>query len=165
MALCRYAAQDVEADWRPHAGGRRPPLPFWRGKDCPICGFDVFAGGGWRAADGPKRGTQRWHGCCTQFYLTMRDYNDQACWLAGRQDWCCPVTGEPLRVQTKMGAYLLQDLEVDHVVPLWRVRRDWAQHRWPDVLRFWLPGNLQAVSQAGHRIKTAREAAERAGRE
>lgn len=58
--------------------------------------------------------------------------------------------------------HLVRGIQVDHVVPLWRVRVDAQQHRWPDVLRFWGPRNLQTLSSAGHQQKTAQEARDRA---
>lgn len=51
-------------------------------------------------------------------------------------------------------------VELDHIVPLWKVAmmgepRDRA-------LRWWLPGNLQALCRECHRTKTSAEAGERA---
>ena len=53
----------------------------------------------------------------------------------------------------------LESFELDHVVPLWRVA---MMPKGKRTLRWWLPGNLQALCVPCHRRKTAREAARRA---
>ena len=50
--------------------------------------------------------------------------------------------------------------EVDHRIPLWRIAM--MESPRDSALRWWLPGNLQALCRPCHRAKTKREAAERA---
>lgn len=100
-----------------------------------------------------------WHAPCVDAWRRWTSGAGLWRFLAERQGWVCAETGKPLR---EPAGYLLRTPEVDHKVPLWRVRAEAAQHQWPDVLRFWDIGNLQALSPEGHRLKTAREAAERA---
>lgn len=181
MALCRLSAHLVAPDWRtltmgyqwkwvgaaeaqvrelvPTGQTRRAPMPFEGagsfmrpgGKSaCQFCGWPIFYKGDWRRTDLPKHSQTSRHACCTEVYLLLigRVSGKAIC---RRQDDRCPETGEALG-----SAY-----ELDHRVPLWRVRHDWQQHPWPECLRFWMPGNLQALSPRGHRAKTKRETLER----
>jgi hypothetical protein len=101
--------------------------------------------------------------------------------LAIKQGGVCPETGDRVlidrpfvkfpydadpakRMIVEVRQVLAPGVEVDHRLPLWRVRREAHLYQWPEVLKFWGPGNLQALSNAGHKAKTAREARERAGR-
>lgn len=185
MALARLGRAQwpdvVPADWRPLTVGqrwdygsgpdaqriiqtRRPPMPFRRcGVDrCEFCGWPIHKGGHWRNT-GPRHPMSSRHGCCTEAYLVMMGHWNGE-WIAARQGWLCAETGVPLRdtVIHPWGEATYTHYEIDHVVPLWRVRLEWEEYPWPDCLRMWLPGNLQALSKAGHRVKTRREAADRA---
>jgi len=149
---------------------RIPPAPFRHGKNaikrpegtCSLCGWPIYRGGHWRNV-GNRHPNHSWHACCSDLWITMTRAENLARWLAQRQDWRCAITGESLHVpydwdpkQTYFYA------EVDHIFPLWKVHHNWQAYRWPDVLSFWMPGNLQALSRNGHKIKCAAEAKERA---
>ncbi len=148
---------------------RCPPLPpLWMlygnkrenhpGNCCPVCRCSTYQGGDWRASAGKPRWNKTWHAPCLHAHLVWTRTPDYARVIAEQQGGVCALSGESIM----RDGHLRGQVEVDHLVPLWRVRHDAAQYRWPDVLRFWGLGNLQALSAAGHRIKTAREAAERA---
>lgn len=155
---------------------REPPIPGprrWFGDDwkthpknrCPVCARPCYAGGDHRPGAGPPRWNKCWHGCCQAIQGIWRDPTWVGRWLAERQGGVCPLTGETLlgEPHPRSGVRgVLGGVQVDHVVPLWRVRHDGADHVWPDVLRFWGPQNLQALSPAGHLQKTAQEARDRA---
>lgn len=68
------------------------------------------------------------------------------CWSCGRLEW-------------GPGGYTGLTLAVDHVRPLWSLTD--AERL---ELRWWLPFNLQLLCDECHRIKTRREAGERAAR-
>lgn len=149
---------------------RRPPVPgmhwifgkdhkVWPKNCCPVCHLETYSKGHWRPDAGKATWNKSWHAPCFNAHGIWRDASWAARYLARRQGGRCPITGEALL----RNDILMGDVEVDHVVPLWRVRFDGAQYQWPDVLRFWGIANLQTLSNAGHKIKTAREAKERAG--
>lgn len=166
MALIRASGRSVE-DWRSLASGRNPPIHLLREPGvCPVCGHQRFDHGAWWSAAGPnKRANACWHAACVVTWQTWATYGHRASYLARRQDWTCPETGLPLRVTVERDGHVghyIEALEVDHITPIWRVRAEADQYRWPDVLRFWGLGNLQALTPAGHKLKTKREAAERA---
>jgi len=161
-------------DFKVPTWSRDPPLPLGRvvfGQDwkpppnlCPVCRRPTYRGGDYRAAAGPPRWNKQWHACCATAYGIWRTPSWLAAWLARRQGGRCALTGEPVLGDPYPDGHrtLLPGVEVDHVVPLWRVRYEAARHPWPDVLRFWGVRNLQVLSETGHRRKTAQEAAERA---
>ena len=60
------------------------------------------------------------------------------------------------------GGRLLRGAEVDHAVPLFRVRREHRDTPWPDLLAFWGAPNLRVVNRGAHVEKCAAEAADRA---
>lgn len=187
MALARHGAaqwpQHVPRDWRPLTQGqrwdygsgadvrriiqtRRPPMPLRAvaiPDRCELCGWPIYKGGHWIVTAGPKHPMTSRHACCSETYLAMTGHINGD-FIAARQGWLCAETGAPLRdtVVHPWGEATYTDFEIDHVIPLWRVRLDWEQYPWPDCLRFWLPDNPQALSMAGHKAKTKREAAERA---
>ena len=119
-----------------------------------MCQHAVYRGGDWRPEAGPKRGNQFWHTCCAAAFRAMRLDWPLPETILRRQDGRCAITGEVL---TALGGY-----EIDHRVPLWRVRAEWEKWPWPECLGFWMPGNLWALSPGAHKQKTSREAAERA---
>lgn len=153
------------------AAGRHPPLKGWDidykrwGRNwCPVCGFRTFHGGDWRESAGEPRWNKSWHAPCLVAHDVWTRYSQYAAYLARRQNWKCPITGDDLGTDHPQGGrVVLRDVEVDHRVPLWRVRLEADRHLWPRVLTFWGLQNLQALSRAGHAEKTRREARDRAG--
>jgi 5-methylcytosine-specific restriction endonuclease McrA len=175
-------ATRTKLDWRaPHTpdgplpiievtSRRLPPIPgkgrvLGKGVHrnfCPLCCQPTFAGGDWREVAGKPRWNKEWHVPCHWAYTTYRNYAWWAGYLARKQGGLCAITGERILQRGEFGDGYLGDVEVDHIVPLWRIALDADKYQWPDVLRFWGLSNLQALSRKGHAIKTAREAAERA---
>ena len=150
LERCRLSG--IVEGWSWRAKSRRPPLPFWEravepGR-CRVCGQPILKPNG-----EPARYT--WHPDCTATYFVWMTPGNYAHLLIHRQGGVCAVTREPLRP----GSYC----EVDHEVPIYRVRRDHREEPWFDLLRFWSLGNLRAISRKAHVEKSAREAAERAG--
>jgi len=144
---------------------------------CPLCWQQPYTSGAWWPEAGAARGNLRWHACCYvawSVWTGTAKQLDLPRYLARRQGFVCVETGEPLKVvreATRVDAYgfaefrrveTLAQVDVDHEEPLWRVRAQADRHAWPDVLRFWGVGNLRAVTKEGHRMKTSREAGERA---
>lgn len=150
LERCRLSGA-VEG-WSWSAKGRRPPLPFWERKAepgrCRVCGQPILTPKGQ-----PARVT--WHPDCTTTYFVWMTPGNYANLLIHRQGGVCAIKREPLTV---MGC------EVDHEVPIYRVRRDHREEPWFELLRFWSLGNLRALSRRAHVEKSALEAAERAGR-
>jgi hypothetical protein len=163
----------VVPDWSILSKGRNPPLAPGGGRDgkCPVCQLPRYAGGAWWESAGPSRKGAYWHKACLDAFTNWTRYSVLGSYLAARQGWVCPETGLPLRVTVErqhpisgepiVGHYIIA-IEVDHIDPLWRIRAQADQYKWPDVLRFWGIANLQALTPQGHTIKTKREAAERA---
>lgn len=151
-ALERCRLSGVVEGWSWSAKGRRPPLPFWERASepsrCRVCGQPILTPGG-----KPSRLT--WHSDCTSAYFLWMTPGNYANLLIHRQGGVCAITGEAVSV---MGC------EVDHAVPIYRVRRDHRTEPWFELLRFWSLGNLRALSRNAHLNKSAIEAAERAGR-
>lgn len=156
LALMR--AHGVEPDWT--KAGREPPIRLVYEPDrCPVCRGRRYRGGAWWLLAGQNRKGAFWHPCCVVAYRNWRAPEVRSGDLIARQGGVCPETGAPLGPPA---AGWTQDHEIDHRMPLWRVRMERDLHQWPDLLRFWGHVNLQALSPEGHRIKTAREARERA---
>jgi hypothetical protein len=175
LKLCRKSG-DVEGyRWRaPHASWRdqtrltshrAPPLPFHsfvhRGAGtCRVCGQPVYDGGRWKQKAGQKPSSRlTWHSVCTTTYFVMTKPNDYRDLLIRRQAGVCALSGDLIDVPFREDA-----VDVDHRVPLYRVARDHADEPWFRLIRFWMTGNLFAVTRAAHLIKCADEARERAGR-
>lgn len=144
---------------------RKPPRPPFQGQPgrCALCGTTELERGRrtwcsqecvdtWRLAT-----DARW---CTHQLLEL---HGRACWGCGQVPWYPwpnptywappgqdPVHGPP--------SPLVEDLELDHVRPLWSLHPEDRQD-----LRWWLPGNLQLLCRRCHRDKTAQEATRRAG--
>lgn len=96
-----------------------------------------------------KRAT--WHQCCATAYLFWMSPDIQ---VAGRrQDHRCGACGQ--------GHGYWLDVQVDHTIPLYRVRRDFAHEPWHQLLRFWSPENLKVLCSDCHKRKCAQEANER----
>lgn len=151
--------------WRPSAWHRSPPLPFHsflhRGAGtCRVCGQPIYGGGSYRSSAGPVAKRLTWHTVCTVSYFLMTKPSDQAAALVFRQDGLCAITREPLGPPA---AAYITSVDVDHEVPLFRVRDHHAAEPWYELIRFWGSGNLRAITGEAHRNKSATEARERAG--
>jgi hypothetical protein len=184
MSWSQWRAAGYPEDRTTLTYSREPPLPGWKTLDknqCPVCGQPTFAGGAWWPEAGPPRFNKQWHEACALTHQTWRHPDFLAQTLAIKQGGVCPETGDRVlidrpfvkfpydadpakRMIVEVRQVLAPGVEVDHRLPLWRVRREAHLYQWPEVLKFWGPGNLQALSNAGHKAKTAREARERAGR-
>ncbi len=150
------------AHYRPgafHPGAHRtPPLPFHAFKHlgpgfCRVCGQPI------PGKDG-KASRLTWHPDCVTVYNAMTKPNDIAGLLILKQKGICTVTGEPIGPPAR--PYVIS-ADVDHKVPLFRVARDHATEPWFELLRFWLLGNLRAITHEAHLVKCRDEARERAG--
>lgn len=150
LERCRLSGSQEGWSWS--AKGRRPPLPFWERATepgrCRVCGQPIMTTGG-------KLSRITWHPDCTTTYFIWMTPGNYANLLIHRQGGVCAVTGEPLKVL---------DCQVDHDVPIYRVRRDHREEPWFELLRFWSLGNLRAIHYREHLTKSAHEAAERAAR-
>lgn len=149
--------------WRPSAWHRHPPLPFhsmvhkgagW----CRVCGQPIHGGGSFRKFAGPQSTRLTWHSRCTVAYFLMTKPSDYAELLIERQDGRCAISGDRIELP-----YSPNNVDVDHEVPLFRVKRDHAGEPWHELIRFWGFGNLRAVTHAAHLAKCAAEAKERSG--
>lgn len=160
--LCRRSGLVDGYVW--HATGRRPPLPFWEAGSvpgrCRICGQPIYAGGSFRKFAGEQSKRLTWHNACTTTYFLWTKPSDYAGALLVRQGGVCVESGVPIGPPA---AEYITDVEVDHEVPIFRVRRDHAAEPWFELLRFWGLANLRAISGQAHKLKSAAEAAERAG--
>ena len=139
---------------------RNPPLPFhsmvhkgpgW----CRVCGQPVYGGGSFRTFAGEQSKRLTWHTICTAAYFLMTKPADYTAILILRQGQVCAITGAPLPLPYR-------NVEVDHDVPLYRVARDHGDEPWYDLLRFWMTGNLRAITRAAYLAKCADEARDRA---
>lgn len=133
------ARREDERGVRARSDYRKVPLPEWPGnKHCKWCARPI-----------PKSSRRRsWHEDCLITYLLHSDLHQQYRFIAKRDGHVCcePGCGETM------------GLEVDHDVPLWRVRNLDDDDR----LHFYGPENLRLRCGPCHKAKTAREAAERA---
>lgn len=160
--LCRRSGAMDGYVW--HATGRRPPLPFWEAASepgrCRVCGQLIYGGGSFRSFAGDRSKRLTWHTVCTSAYFLWTKPGDYAGALIWRQGGVCPISGDVLGPPAR--EYVLS-CEVDHEVPIYRVRRDMQAMPWFELLRFWGLSNLRAITSAAHADKSAREAKERAG--
>lgn len=160
--LCRRSGAVDGYSWS--AKGRRPPLPFWEAASkpgqCRICGQPIYGGGSFRSFAGERSKRLTWHTACTSAYFLWSKPSDYGKALVFRQDGLCAITREPLGPPAK--EYIL-DVDIDHEIPIYRVRRDMAAEPWFELLRFWGLSNLRAISTRAHMAKSAHEARERAG--
>lgn len=150
IARCRKSG--IVPGWSWHASGRRPPLPFYDGDSepgrCRICGQ-------------PTGSRVTWDPKCVTTYTLWTKPGTYALPLAVGQDGLCAITREPIGPPAR--EYLI-DFEIDHEIPIYRVRRDFADRPWFDLLRYWGLSNLRGITRAAHVAKSAVEARERAGR-
>lgn len=155
--LCARAPAPPEG-WTWKGTHRKPPLPFYdappvRGQ-CRICAQPIYTGGHYRGTDDiATRCT--WHSVCSSAYLFWMNPSIGTAGL--HQNYRCGECGE----RTGSGEYWGGG-EVDHTIPLYRVRRDYSHLPWFELLRFWSPENLKVLCSSCHKTKCAAEAQERA---
>ncbi|MBS7703278.1 hypothetical protein [Chelatococcus asaccharovorans] len=173
LALMRRSPEPE--DWRSLLRGRRPPVRFVHEKaTCPLCRQPTYDMGAWWPVAGPATHNRFWHACCVQTWRNWTAYSDLGGYLSARQNWKCAISGEPLQIIRErqidqpdgttemMATRYATRIEIDHRIPLWQVRAEAESHRWPDILRYWGPSNLQVLLPAMHVAKTKQEAADRA---
>jgi hypothetical protein len=158
-ALARLSGAPEGWRWEGEAG-RAPPAPyretaFARGPGhCCVCGQPVYRFS-WHRPLAPgeePNGRARWHAACVSAWKFWSAPSDQVRLLKRVQKRRCAATG----------GRLLRGAEVDHAVPLFRVRREHRDTPWPDLLAFWGAPNLRVVNRGAHVEKCAAEAADRA---
>lgn len=125
---------------------------------CRVCGQPIYEGGQHR---GKVISRLTWHRSCTTAYFLWTKTSDYAGAIAWRQGGKCAVSGDPIGPPA---LEFLRQVDVDHEVPIYRVRRDHAAEPWFKLLRYWGLGNLRSITTASHLAKSAQEAAERASR-
>lgn len=135
-----------------NAKGRAPPLPFHSfvhedGK-CRVCGQ-------------PTGGRRRWHEECVTTYTLWTKPAQFAHVIVFRQAGVCEITGEPVGMPAR--AYLTS-VDIDHRVPIFRVRAEMANRPWFRLLRYWGLANLRAITLEAHKAKNREEARSRAKR-
>ena len=158
-ALARLSGAPEGWRWDGGSAFRMPPAPyreaaFARGPGhCCVCGQPVFRFG-WHRKLSPNEAPNRrarWHAACVAAWKFWNAPSDQVRILKRVQSRRCAASGRRL----------LRGAEVDHRVPLFRVRREHRDAPWPDLLAFWGAPNLQVVNRGAHVQKCAAEAAER----
>ena len=162
-ALAALSGAPEGWSWAPDGAedSRKPPLPYRiepkagrpRG-GCVVCGQPVYRLGWHRDlwGDGAPSSRASWHACCAAAYRLWIAPSEFLGVLKRRQRRRCAVSGE--RLLSDAG-------EVDHRIPLHRIRREHRDTPWPALLGFWGGPNLQVLSAAAHRDKCLREARER----
>ena len=160
--LCRRSSAMDGYVW--HATGRKPPLPFWEAASepgrCRVCGQPIYGGGSFRSFAGERSKRLTWHSICTTAYFLWTKPGDYAEALILRQNGLCALTGVPIGPPA---LEFVKAVEVDHEIPIYRVRRDMHAMPWFELLRYWGLSNLRAITPAAHTAKSASEARERAG--
>jgi hypothetical protein len=144
-----YRAQWGERDRRRELlAHRRVPMPEWKGRGwCKWCTLIiVFPNGAKKAGQQDRR--RNWHPHCLDEYNLHADLDSQAAHCRHRDGPACAW----------LGCEVERGLELDHRVPLWKVR-DLPDHK---RLPFYGPGNLWLLCAPHHTAKTSREAGERA---
>ena len=159
-ALARLSGAPEGWRWESTGAGRAPPAPYREGAfdrgpgHCCVCGRPVYRFGWHRPlSPGETPNTRaRWHAACVAAWKFWSAPSDQVRLLKRVQKRRCAATG----------GRLLRGAEVDHKVPLFRVRREHRDLPWPDLLAFWGAPNLQVVNRGAHVEKCAAEASDRA---
>lgn len=134
---------------------RKPPMPYLKG--CPMCGQKRYNLGWHTNWDGKGESSRgKWHAACRSAYLLMTKPSEFSDFFIDLQDGLCAISG-----------ILLEDakrIDIDHIIPLYRVYRDYSHLQPEQLVQFWGPRNLRAISNKSHKKKNIFEAAERAGR-
>jgi hypothetical protein len=102
----------------------------------------------WNA--GPNKNAN-WHCACVIAWEFWNTPSDEAPLLRLLQARRCGQTGKRL----------WKDAEVDHRIPLFRVRAEHRHNPWPKLLEFWGLPNLQVINRDAHAAKSALEARDR----
>lgn len=158
---------------------------------CVLCGDTIYKPPkrGWRLGDALEINTRKsWHTICAWAWRFMTSSQTQRDFLAMRDNGICADTGQDCNrsmvfaVQEVRAGYRFWNWwdaqarryviasgpasrfewrdtswHADHEIPLWKAPREAAT-----VWRYWGPDNVQTLSDAAHKRKSAREAAERA---
>lgn len=141
---------------------RHPPQPYLRHDPykmigCPMCGGERYSLGWHRDWDGKGPSARGyWHVACSAAFNMMRSPFDFRQFFYDRQNGKCSLSGDDLGN--------VNDIQIDHFVPLYQVYRDYSDYSVKDLLVFWGPENLRAVTKKAHKAKSKHEAAERSGK-
>jgi hypothetical protein len=160
--------------WRWTTSHRRLPLPFYEDHSllpaqfgyCRICAGPVFKHNAHFGDAISKRAY--WHAVCLKAFTFWSTPDPDV--LGLRQNWRCNHCGEDLasaptdehRDLIRYSGHFRSTVQVDHVVPLYRVWRDMRGLYWTDLIRFWSSDNLQVLCIPCHQEKSASETTERA---
>lgn len=135
----------------PKAKFRIPPQPYKYG--CPMCGLTRYNLGwhtDWNGLGMSDRGY--WHKACAAAFGMMQAPSNYSNFFKERQNGLCAITQDPLN----------DDCDIDHIIPLYRVYRDFGHLPIDQIVGFWGPWNLRAITLDAHKVKNAYEAKERA---
>ena len=104
-----------------------------------------------------------WHPKCSRLATAIYNVWGSLSWCLRRQEGKCNVCQTQLAVKDGKYDYnhywqVKHRTEIDHIVPFWKVD---MMPREKQTIRYWLPGNLQALCRSCHAAKTKREAGER----
>lgn len=151
-----YTAQlDERIRRRDLLAHRRVPMPEWKGRGwCKWCALIIVYPNGVKKA-GQQDRRRNWHPhCLDEYNLHGGDLDAQIRHCKDRDGPTCawPGCGE-----TQGGGFHGQ-LELDHRIPLWKVRELPEHERRP----FYGPENIWLLCAPHHTAKTSREAGERA---
>lgn len=158
-----YRWRAPSSSWRDQTrltSHRDPPLPFHSfthsgAGTCRVCGQPIYGAGDYRSFAGARSTRLTWHSICVTSYLLMKKPGDFTELLILKQRNVCPLSGDRIDLPYPRG------IDVDHVLPLYRVGRDHRDEPWYELIRFWGSGNLAAITRAAHLAKCAAEARER----
>lgn len=131
---------------------RTPPKPYAEG--CPMCGLPRFALGwhyDWNGSGETPPGRGHWHKACAAAFRLMTAPRDFEMFFRRRQGNRCSLSG----------VLLGETVDIDHMIPLYRVYRDFGHLDPDELVGFWGPANLRAVDPVAHKEKCAFEARER----
>jgi len=131
---------------------RIPPQPYKYG--CPMCGLTRYNLGWHSDWDGQGMSDRGyWHKACGAAFGMMQAPNSYNKFFKERQNGLCAITGEKL---------VSNEYNIDHMIPLYRVYRDFGHLPLDEIIGFWGPKNLRAISLEAHKVKNKEEAEERA---
>ena len=137
---------------------RTPPAPYREAAHalgpgfCCVCGQPVYCLG-WHVDlwnTGPNKNAV-WHSACVVAWQFWNAPSRQIRLLRRLQSRRCGQSG----------GRLWRSAEVDHRVPLFRVRSEYRDTPWPGLLDFWGLPNLQVINRDVHAAKCATEARDR----
>jgi len=136
---------------------REPPKSPYSHLGCPMCGGVRYNLGWHEDWDGKGKSARGyWHVPCNIGLTLMQNPHDFWKNFFEKQNGICALSGEPLGEHT--------NFDIDHIIPLYQVYRDFNHLPLIEFIKFWGPDNLRAITKAAHKEKNSQEAAERAGR-